>query len=348
MNYKVVICGSTFGSMYVEAIKHIPNIELIGILSTGSNRSKQLAIKENIKIFTKVDQIPDDISIGIVAIKSSILGGHGTEIAKSLLNKKINVIQEHPLSSGEIIECYKLSIQNGVKYKIGDLYSRLDSVKTFIKTANLLNNLENIEHISVLTSSQGLYSLISILAKAVNDFGDFQISNKGEANKYPFANIIGKINNTTVHIQIHNEVDDKHPNDNMHILHRVIFFYESGRLELNDTFGSVIWRSRMNILNFNDTLDDSKNSDVCYVVCDEKEIDYSELMNINYPIAIAEDIISFIDCINSKDNSINAQKDFLVSDKWSECTKISGFPKSINYELKHFNIIDLLKEQGDG
>lgn len=154
--------------------------------------------------------------------------------------------------------------------------------------------------------------------------------------------------NTTVHIQIHNEVDDKHPNDNMHILHRVIFFYESGRLELNDTFGSVIWRSRMNILNFNDTLDDSKNSDVCYVVCDEKEIDYSELMNINYPIAIAEDIISFIDCINSKDNSINAQKDFLVSDKWSECTKISGFPKSINYELKHFNIIDLLKEQGDG
>ena len=295
MKIKAVICGATFGALYIEAIKLISNIELLGIFSTGSENSKNLAKREHIKLFTSIEEIPPNVDIAFVAIKSSILGGKGTEIAKLLLNKKINVIQEHPVITSEIIECQRIAKKEEVYYKIGNLYEQLDSINAFIKTASFLNRLEKVEHISVLTSSQGMYSLMKILNESLNNFRELKILNKVANYRYPFTNIEGKINSTTLNIQVHNEVNDKYSNNYMHILHRIIFFYENGRLELNDTFGSVVWRSRMNILNGHNNFDPEKNIDMCYVVHEEKEIDYERLLACKFPEAIAKDICYFMD-----------------------------------------------------
>lgn len=99
---KVLICGSTFAQFYMLALEMSSDIfEFCGILAEGSARSVKCAEKYNIPFYSDIDELPQDIDIACVVVRSGVLGGNGTELSCRLLERGINVIQEQPLHKKE-------------------------------------------------------------------------------------------------------------------------------------------------------------------------------------------------------------------------------------------------------
>ena len=90
--YRIVVCGTNFGRMYIKGIKINENCKLVGILSKGSLQSKKCAGENNIPLYTDISQLNSkDVDIVCVAVKSSITGGDGAEIALECLKRGINI-----------------------------------------------------------------------------------------------------------------------------------------------------------------------------------------------------------------------------------------------------------------
>lgn len=346
MRLKAIVCGTTFGQSYMRAISMSDKLELIGIYANGSKRSIDCSRIYNVPLFTDLDTIPDDIDIAFVIIKSGVLGGNGTYISKQMLKKGINVMQEHPINYNEITECFKIAKANCVFYKVGNLYPYLENIKRFCQASHYLNTHDSFQYGSIISSSQGLYGLSSILTKSLNNPGNYRINKKESIHRHPFSNIRISNGSTEIFLQIHNEISEKDGNNHMHLMHRIIYFFNSGRLELNDTFGSVIWRSRMNISNNSAYKKGEHRSDTTrlmnLIMNIEKEEKYSDLLEKTFPQSIKKEIDDFIEEIkNEKMNIVDLQGELLTSKKWSDITREIKFPKLTEFDGKY---VDHMKE----
>lgn len=344
MRLKAIVCGSTFGQLYMRAISMNDNLELVGIYAKGSMRSIDCSKVYNVPLFTDLDAIPDNIDIVFVVIKSGVLGGEGTEISKYFLKNGVNVMQEHPINHNEISECYKIARINNVFYKVGNLYPYLENIKKFCEASHYLNVHDTFLYGSVLSSSQGLYGLSSILTKSLNNPRNYTVEKLESIQRYPFNSIRISNGRSDVLIQVHNEVSDKDHNNHMHLLHRIIYFFNSGRLELNDTFGAVIWRSRMNISDAMAYQIGDKRTDTLMqmnlILTDEKVERYSYLLEKTFPESIKREIDEFIEeIINHKMNILDLQRELLISEKWSDLSKEIKFPKLVEFDVKYTNHI---------
>ena len=94
---KVVVCGSTFGQLYLKALQDRSDLfQIVGLFGTGSERSKKCAKEYGITLYTDIEKIPKETDLACIAVKTAAFGGKGTDIALALLDKGIHVIQEHP------------------------------------------------------------------------------------------------------------------------------------------------------------------------------------------------------------------------------------------------------------
>ena len=242
---KVIVCGSTFGQLYLKALRSSPEkFQLIGILGTGSDRTLRCAEEYNIKVYKSIDEVPDDIDLACVAVRTAAFGGNGTEIALQLLEKGINVIQEHPSHPKDMEMCYRVARKKRLVYHIGNLYPHLGDVQRFIKCAKYLNNEDRLLYVDTVFSSQVSYPLIKILQLAMPSIQGWEPQKHVEGGKV-FQVMNGRLGGIPICMQMNNEVVPRDANNYMHLLHKITFFYTGGHLTLEDTFGPVIWHPRM-------------------------------------------------------------------------------------------------------
>ena len=80
---RVLVCGSRFGQFYLEALKLLPEseYEIVGLFAQGSDRSQIGANHYQIPLYTDINQLPADIDLACVVIRSSVMGGVGTDLA---------------------------------------------------------------------------------------------------------------------------------------------------------------------------------------------------------------------------------------------------------------------------
>ncbi|HEK9456059.1 TPA: Gfo/Idh/MocA family oxidoreductase, partial [Streptococcus equi subsp. equi] len=157
MMKKVIICGTRFGQFYIEALKNIQDIEIVGILANGSERSIKCAEYYRLKLFVEIDSLPKDIDFACVAVGSSVFGGNGIYIAKELLKRGVNVIFEQPIHSREIAELYNMSILTNEKFSIGNLYNNLPAVKSFLLNVSIANKIDQPSYIMIDLNTQLSY-----------------------------------------------------------------------------------------------------------------------------------------------------------------------------------------------
>lgn len=105
----IIVYGSRFGQFYLEALKRIKGIKIVGLLAKGSDRSYECARYYNIPLYTSLDEVEERVDVACVAVKTGALGGEGANIAKQLLRKGINVLLEQPVHYKELGECYKIA-----------------------------------------------------------------------------------------------------------------------------------------------------------------------------------------------------------------------------------------------
>ncbi len=330
---RVIVCGSTFGQFYMEALLSCSDyFQFVGILGTGSKRTVNCSKNYGVAYYSKIEELPSDIDLACVVVRSNVLGGDGTDIAIKLMERGIHVLQEHPSHPKDLEKCFVTSQKKGVCYQVGDLYTNLSEVKKFVECACHLNKIDRLVHIHVGFATQVSYPLIKILLLSLSGIKKLQI-NEIRNTEDAFNVLSGYINDVSFSMDVHNEVVHSDPNSYMYLLHSLTFFYEAGRLSLEDTFGPLVWVPRMHIPiecsnRGNLKGDYPKNvKEDSFTILVNKKHSFEQILVQNWPSAISEDLIRiYTQIVTGKKNVRNIQQEILCAKKWSELTKAIGYP----------------------
>jgi len=329
---KVIVCGTTFGRYYLEAVKKRNDIfQLEGIFASGSQRSKELAETYGLPLYTKIDEIPDEIDIACVVIRSDGCGSVGTTIAVELMKRGINVIAEQPVHKSFLAQSFKTATANHVCYQTANLYAYLPSTRKFLSAATKLNEKMRPIYIKATFSTQVSFPAMEILTESTNIRDSLSIDFISEET-HPFTVLSGKLGNIPVTMEFQNELCPSDPDAFMNLLYEFTLFYPSGRLVYSDTMGSVVYRPRIYVPKNKYSGDNEGMEQPTEVVLYKKEeTSFYDEVNINWVNAISDALEEFSKRIdrfraNGKTDSRGA-KEIRWAEKWEELHKIFGFSK---------------------
>ncbi|MFS0554778.1 Gfo/Idh/MocA family oxidoreductase [Brevibacillus sp. 179-C9.3 HS] len=334
---RTVVCGSRFGQFYLEAVKALPDqFELVGLLAKGSERSRTCAKRYGIPLYTDADQLPSDIDLACVVLRSTVMGGNGTELSIQLLEKGIHVISEEPIHHKDLALCLKQARQSGVHFMTGDLYVHLPAVRRFIACARTLLAQQPALYIDAACATQVSFPLMHILQEALPSIRPWKISHviKDEG---PFQVLIGQLGKIPITLRAHNEVDPDDPDNHLHLLHRVTIGVAGGSLSLTDTHGSVVWHPRLHVPDLPDIHGELTVSPPAHMLENSTHIlgpqetpTYRDILTKQWPRAIGRDLLAIRDMIMGQVDKAaietRAQQELLCSRQWQEWTQALGYP----------------------
>lgn len=325
---KTIVCGSTFGQYYIDALKKYSEFfEVTGLLARGSRRSLTLAEKNGIPLFTDINKIPEDIVLACVVIRSEGVGGEGCEVAQRLMERGIHIIQEQPIYPKNLMECYRTAKKYEVIYSIGNLYMKLPEVQRFIKVSRKLGDLNALRYMSLYFCTQVAYPALSILIEAISGFREWKNLSVIKGNG-PFDIITGQAGAIPITIEFNNKINPQVPDDFMYILHKFLLFFESGTLSLEDTFGPVTWRPRIYVEKYGEEgSGDDRLKEVSFALLkkyEEKKI--GKIFQDEWSDAIGLEMLEMKEQIkNKRINSEKMQKDYLAAKLWEELYHVVGY-----------------------
>ncbi|MES0837477.1 Gfo/Idh/MocA family oxidoreductase [Nocardiopsis tropica] len=251
---RTVVCGTNFGRLYIDAVRRHPGFTLAGLLSTGSSHSRELAERHGVPCYTSPDELPADVDAAVVAVPAAVMGGQGSELARTLLARGVHVLQEHPLHPDELSESLRTARKAGRQFQVNTHYPHVAPVREFIEAARRLRRLQRVLFVDAAAPVHVLAPLIDILARALGGTRPWRLGDpvppaedvvaaaKGEA---PLSLLHGAIAGAPLTLRVHNQI---HPGDrDNHSLfwHRVAVGTEGGVLTLADTHGPVLWHPRI-------------------------------------------------------------------------------------------------------
>lgn len=315
---KVVVCGTTFGQFYMAALRG--EFELTGILANGSARSVACAARHGVPLYKDISELPDDIDAACVVVRSGVMGGAGSELARSLLARGVHVLQEQPVHHDDVAACLRAARESGVSYRLGDLYVRLPAVRQFVAAARALLAERPAVYVDAACSIQVAFPLVHILGEALGSVRPWRF--QGQAGD-PFAFVTGVIGGVPLSLRVHNQVDPTDPDNHIHLLHRITIGTESGSLTLADTHGPVLWSPRLHIpdavKNAFDFTGDHLGEPSTTVLGHAQPPSYREILAGHWPAAIAEDLAL-------GRAGADAQYHLTLCRVWQDLTSQLGYP----------------------
>lgn len=338
---KTVVCGVGFGQFYLEALKLIEDeARLIGILSNGSEKSKKCAEYYGVDLYTDIKEVPKDIDLACVVVKSEITGGQGVNVAIEFLKRNINVILEHPVCYKNIAKCMKTAREHDVCFRVSDLYVNLPSVKKYISCTKELFKIQKPEYIEIQCSTRVLFPMVHILSRLLPSISPMKIVNctKGLGIYQILSGTVGKIPFT---LKANNELNINEPDSYIREFHSFNIDVPSGRLTLTDTHGPILWQPVLNL----PTLDiEPKDRFTIFpkelllestkIIGDIEAPAYDEILSKIWPEAIAQDIQDMRKMIigesSRKNDLCNMQQLILCAKQWQQLTDQLGYPELNN------------------
>lgn len=324
---KAIVCGTNFGEFYLKALKSAESdFQIAGIIGRGSQRSKTLSKKYNVPLYFNVEELPSDIDLACVIVRSEGTGGDGTELCIDLLNKGINVIQEQPVYQEHLYKCYKLAREKNLIYLTANLYSNLSNMQSFAVYAKKLNIYSKLEYISVSFSTQLSYVALDLLAIS-GILGDLELDNNIIKGLGPFDILYGNIGKLPILIEFNNQLNPKTPDYNMQLMYSFKLYYEDGVLSLNDAYGDVAWRPRTYLKGAKDDLNIGKES-IYKVLNSLKETSTSKFFQTYWIDSITAELIKMKKYMNSGKLDIRrVNRELSTSKKWEILQKKAGYAK---------------------
>ncbi|MBI0329423.1 Gfo/Idh/MocA family oxidoreductase [Burkholderia plantarii] len=244
-NRRVLVVGSKFGEIYLNAfLEAQPGFELAGLLANGSPRARQLAQAYGIALYTSLDDLPPDIDIACVVVRSAVVGGMGTVLAQAMLERGAHVVQEHPLHPDDIVRLQRVAGEMGRAYWVNGFYPHTAAGRCWIEQARrvaaaLDHAPARFAHLT--TSRQLLYSSLDLLLQACgatdasvepipDDDPDFQLLRIG----LPGCRAL---------LRLQTWLDPDDPDLHSLAMHQLTLGWPSGYLSLEASYGPVVWTS---------------------------------------------------------------------------------------------------------
>ena len=164
----------------------------------------------------------------------------------SLLEKGINVIQEHPIDIDDYIMCIKIAQKNCCMYRLNTFYPQLSNVKQFIFLAGKLREKNDVQYINAECSVHVLFPLIDILGRAIGGLRPWKFERVEETYKNsPFCIIYGSIYNIPICINVQNQMDPSDPENSVLLFHKISLYTECGNLTMIGTNSDIMWEPRI-------------------------------------------------------------------------------------------------------
>ena len=251
---RVVVCGTSFGRVYLRAVHADPTVELAGVLSKGSTASQQYAAAYGVPCYQDPGELPDDIDIACVAVRAGVAGGSGAELSQRLMARGIHVLQEHLLHPGELAACLSTAQQHGVRYRLNAFYPHVDAVRRFLAAAEILRRRQRPLFVDAVAGVQVLYPLVDVIGCAVGSLRPWRFTEAAPPppalaalahSPGPYTHLHGVIGATPVSLRVQNQIHPADADNHALLLHRLSLAFEAGVLTLADTHGPVLWSPRM-------------------------------------------------------------------------------------------------------
>lgn len=242
---QAVVCGTAFGRFYLRALARHPDIELVGILSRGSEASARYAQEMHIAHYHSVEALPETITLACVVVRAGVSGGSGAEIACALLRRGIHVLQEHPLHPDELALCLRTAHQHRVRYDVNAFYPHVRAVMRFLQAAALLRKSQPIVYLEGACGAQILYPWLDMAARALGRVQPCRLALSQPAQTGPYTCLQGDIGGVPVTLRVQNQIHPGDADNHALLLHRMTLVAESGVLTLADTHGPALWHPRL-------------------------------------------------------------------------------------------------------
>ncbi len=331
---RAVVCGSTFGQFYLEALKMLPEaFEPAGLLARGSQRSKKCAAYYGVDLYTDAGQLPDDIDLACVVLRSGVMGGRGTDLSLELLRRGIHVLQEQPVHHKDMAACLRAALGRGVLFQTGDLYVHLPAVRRFIACAKAMLARQEALYVDAAFASQVSYPLMHILMEALPSIRPWRVGTVSRDGG-PFHVLTGALGKIPVVLRVHNEVDPGDPDNYLHLLHRITIGCAGGSLSLTDTHGPVVWRPRLHVPEDLHTFGQLAGDYPLHLSEHSTETlgpaapaSYGDILARQWPRAIARDLSLLAAMISgAAEADTGAVRALLCAGQWHEMTAALGYP----------------------
>nr|WP_203593586.1 Gfo/Idh/MocA family oxidoreductase [Streptomyces sp. SID9124] len=248
---RVLVCGTNFGRFYAEAVRRRPGYALAGILSRGSTASRAYAESLGVPFHPDTDDLPDDIDAACVAVSSSISGGGGTDLARTLMDRGIHVLQEHPVHLTELTDNLKHARRRGVQYRLNTHYPHVAPVRSFIKAARRLLARQSPLFLDAATPIHLMHPLVDILGQAMGTLRPWRFADPApvpaDIGPQPFRSLHGVFAGAPLTLRVHHQLDPSDRDNHALHWHRIALGTEGGVLTLADTHGPVLWSPRLHI-----------------------------------------------------------------------------------------------------
>jgi len=351
---KILVCGIVFGRYYIEGIMQLPELfELVGIVSRGSKQSAEIASKYKVPLYTDIETISKkQVDIVCVVVKSSIMGGEGTEIAFKFLEKGIHVIQEQPIHFDDYKRCLLMAKKACCKYQLNTFYPYLYAVEKFIRTSHMLSKNMPITYIRAESSVQVLFPLLDILNRILNGLNPYRLECLKGTLKQRFVILNGDIKNIPLTLTIDNQMDVMEPESDLTMFHRITVGTPKGTLMLTDTHGTVLWTPV-----FHKDLKEAvlENRDVLSAVPAQVNLitkgvgKLGDIVLNKWPKCIAIALTElYKDIENKKYITVENQQTLTLCQMWNEIGGLLGTYENIEIPLeKPIGLTSIFSEVGD-
>ncbi|MGF1344261.1 Gfo/Idh/MocA family oxidoreductase [Streptomyces flavovirens] len=248
---RVLVCGTNFGRFYAEAVRRRPGYTLAGILSRGSQASREYAASLGVPFHADVDDLPGDIDAACVAVSSSISGGQGTDLARALMDRGIHVLQEHPVHLTELTDNLRHARRRGVRYRLNTHYPDVAPVRAFIEAARRLVAQQRPLFVDAATPIHLMHPLVDILGQAMGALRPWGFADPAPLpagiGPQPFRSLHGVFAGVPLTLRVHHQLDPSDRDNHAFHWHRISLGTEGGVLTLADTHGPVLWSPRLHI-----------------------------------------------------------------------------------------------------
>lgn len=242
-NRRVLIAGAKFGELYLNAfVQPQPGLELAGLLATGSARAQQLAHAFGIPLYTAPAQVPDDIDLVCVVVRSTVAGGAGTALARAFLQRGMHVLQEHPLHPDDLAPLQALAVQRHLVYWVNSFYPHTPAGRCWIDRAQRVRRLldgEAPRFAHLVTSRQLLYSSLDLLLQAS---GTPTATVECMPDDDPaFHTLRLRLAGNTAILRLQSYLDPGDPDLHSLVMHQLTLGWPAGYLTLEASHGPVLW-----------------------------------------------------------------------------------------------------------
>lgn len=246
-NRRVLVVGAKFGEVYLNAfLQPQDGFELAGLLARGSRRAQQLAHDFGIPLYTSIAQVPDDIDIACVVVRSTVAQGEGSQLAADLLRQGIHVLQEHPLHPDDVASLQALARERGLIYWVNSFYPHVPAGCCWIERATRIRSLlgGQLPSSALLTTSrQLLYSTLDLLLQACGLADGNSIHVKvldgGDDCFVPLK--LELPGGCQAMLRLQSYLDPADPDMFSLVMHQASLMWPAGYLTLEASYGPVLW-----------------------------------------------------------------------------------------------------------